>query len=386
MTAALAPAPRPAPDRAEDAVAVARLAADLVRLDSRSSRPNLAVADRLEADLAGGGFEVERLDYADAAGVPKRCLVAHRGGPGGLALSGHMDTVPDTGWTDDPWSGRVDAAGLLHGLGAVDMKGGVAAAVVAALGLPPGVPATLLITADEETDKAGARAITERSALARRAALAGIVVVEPTGMAPVRGHRAYVEFTAEARGVQAHSSQPEGRNANWALVPFLAEMRDLHRRLRDDPATQDPAYDPPWSDFNLVLDNHGAAVNVAVPLATARIKYRRSRGVDPGPVVGAVRAAAARAGVALRERHEGTPPELAADHPLVALASRLSGRAPRTAPYGTDATELQALAPCVVLGPGTVETAHTPRERVAVAELAAAVPVFRRLLAEGAAS
>ena len=73
--------------------AVARLAADLVAIDSRSSLSNLAVAERIEAELAG--FEVERLDYRDAAGVAKRALVAHRGPPGGYALSGHMDTVPD---------------------------------------------------------------------------------------------------------------------------------------------------------------------------------------------------------------------------------------------------------------------------------------------------
>jgi acetylornithine deacetylase/succinyl-diaminopimelate desuccinylase-like protein len=42
------------------------------------------------------------------------------------------------------------------------------------------------------------------------------------------------------------------------------------------------------------------------------------------------------------------------------------------------------LAPCVVLGPGSTLSAHTPHEHVALAELAAAVPVFRRLLAAGA--
>ncbi len=82
------------------------LARDLVRIDSRSFISNLPVADRVEAALAG--FEVERLDYTDAAGVAKRALVAHRGPMGGIALSGHMDTVPDTGWQEDPWSARLD--------------------------------------------------------------------------------------------------------------------------------------------------------------------------------------------------------------------------------------------------------------------------------------
>jgi len=366
--------------------AVAALALDLVRIDSRSARSNLAVAERLEAAL--DGFAVERIDFSDADGVGKRALVAHRGplGAGGLALSGHMDTVPDTGWEEDPWAGRIDGDGMLHGLGAADMKGPVAAIVVAARTLPAGVPATLLLTTDEETTKQGARLVVERSELARRAAPRGILVAEPTGMAPVRGHRAHVAFTARARGVQAHSSRAEGVNANWALIPFLQEMRALHERIRHDPALRDGQYDPPWSDFNLVLSNHGTAVNVTVPLATARIKFRYSRSLDIAPVLDAVRGAAARAGIELEELREGSPPELPAEHPLVREAAAVTGQAARTVAYGTDASQLQGLAPCLVLGPGAMDTAHTPRERVRLADLADAVPVFRRLLGGAAAA
>lgn len=362
--------------------ATARLAADLIRIDSRSSLSNLPIADRIEAELAG--FAIERLDYSDANGVQKRCLVAHRGGPGGLALSGHMDTVPETGWTDDPWSARVDAAGLLHGLGSVDMKGQVAACLIAARGLAADVPVTLLITTDEETTKDGARIIVEKSALAREARLSGIIVAEPTGMVPIRGHRAHIAFTAVAAGVQAHSSLGIGRNANWALIPFLAEMKTIFETLRDDPAWHDAGYSPVFSDFNIVIDNHGTAVNVTAPVATARIKFRYSRGIDPAPIVAAVQAAADRAGIALHIAREGTPPELPADHPLIALAVAATGRAATTVPFGTDASELSALAPCVILGPGTTATAHTPRECVSLADLAEAVPLYRRLLAQGA--
>src|SRR5713226_2355253 len=136
---------------------VLELARDLVTIDSRSFVSNRPVADRIEAALLG--FELERLDYDDRNGVEKRVLVAHRGPKGGaeagggltggLALCGHMDTVPDTGWSSDPWSGRVED-GRLFGLGSTDMKGPVAAAIVAARALPKHVPITLLLTTDEE--------------------------------------------------------------------------------------------------------------------------------------------------------------------------------------------------------------------------------------------
>ena len=359
---------------------LAHLAAELVALDSRSSVSNLAVAGRIEHELRG--FEVERLDYRDAQGVEKRALVAHRGPKGGYALSGHMDTVPDTGWQQDPWSPRIDHDGILHGLGSVDMKGAVAACIMAAKSVPANVPATLLITTDEETTKAGARVIAA-SAFARSLGLKGIVVAEPTGLIPVRGHRSSCNIVATASGVQAHSSTGQGTNANWALIPFLVEMREIQQRLRQDPALQDAAYEPPFCDFNLVLDNHGTAVNVTVARATARIKFRASRSLDTAPILEAVRAAAARAGIALDITREGTPPELPLDHPLIRLAADLTGQAPRTAPYGTDASELQDIAPCVILGPGTIETAHTPHECVALRDLASAVPLFAQILAAG---
>jgi acetylornithine deacetylase len=353
------------------------LTRDLVMLDSRSSVSNVPVADRIEPELRG--FQVERVDYADAAGVPKRVLVANRGGQGGIAFSGHMDTVPDTGWKVDPWSGHTDDKGVLHGLGSTDMKGPVAAAIVAARSLPERIPITLLITTDEETTKLGARAIAERSALVKTIRPKGILVVEPTSLRPVRGHRSHILFTCTAEGVQAHSSTSKGRNANWALVPFLAEMKTVYDRLLTDRTLQDDAYDPPFSDFNVVIDNHGTAVNVTVPLATAMIKFRYSARIDPSVIQNAVHTAAARHGVTVREDEEGSPPELPADHPWVQACSEVAGQPPATAPFGTDASILQRIAPCVIMGPGDIGVAHKPNEAVSVPELAAAVPVFQAL-------
>jgi acetylornithine deacetylase/succinyl-diaminopimelate desuccinylase-like protein len=353
---------------------VATLAQDLVRIDSRSSVSNLKIAERLERELTG--FEVERMPYSDDNGFEKVALVATRG-RGGMAFSGHMDTVPDTGWLTDPWSGRIEDD-VLYGLGATDMKGPVAALVVAAQSLPGRIPIALLLTTDEETTKQGARVILG-SGLAQHYAPSSILIAEPTNLAPVRGHRAHIEFTAVATGTQAHSSTGRGRNANWDLVPFLATLRTIHDRLRTEPGLQDSAYEPPYSDFNLVIDNHGTAVNVTVARATVKVKFRYSAGIDPAPIVAAVREAAASARLKLTEQREGSPPELPADHRLIRTAAELTGNAVRTAPYGTDASILQELAPCLIMGPGDIAVAHTPHEAIKVTALAEAVPVFQRM-------
>src|ERR1700740_3636367 len=126
--------------------AVLTLARELIKIDSRSFISNNLIAARIEAELRG--FEVERVDYKDRSGVDKRALVAHRGPSGGLAFSGHMDTVPDTGWRTDPWSGLIED-GALYGLGSADMKGPLAAAIVAARALPEHNPIHLPLTTDE---------------------------------------------------------------------------------------------------------------------------------------------------------------------------------------------------------------------------------------------
>jgi hypothetical protein len=68
-------------------------------------------------------------------------------------------------------------------------------------------------------------------------------------------------------------------------VPFLADIRDLHLRLRRDVTLHDTQYDPPFCDLNFVIDNYGAFPNVTVGLATCRIKFRYSKSIDPRPVV-----------------------------------------------------------------------------------------------------
>jgi acetylornithine deacetylase/succinyl-diaminopimelate desuccinylase-like protein len=132
------------------------------------------------------------------------------------------------------------------------------------------------------------------------------------------------------------------------------------------------------------VDNHGSAVNVTVPTATATIKFRYSATVDPQPVLDLVRDAAQRSGIALSEAREGDPPELDQNHPLVRLCSAIARAEPGVAAYGTDASELQTLAPCVILGPGDIAQAHAPEESVSIAQLATAVPLFIQLAQETA--
>lgn len=363
---------------------VTRIACKLVSIDSRSDRSNVDVLEATLGELLG--FEIERIDYRDEAGRLKRVAVA-RSRPGRCAaLCAHVDTVLDTGWSDDPLLPRV-TDGVLHGLGAVDMKGPLASLLLAAHAAARSAPVMVILTGDEETTKAGARTVVERSTLIKSSPPAAIVIAEPTGMVPVRAHRTSILFSAEATGEQAHAATGRGRNAVWPLVDFLHRVDGLRARLHTDTAMTDVAFDPPVCDIAVTLDGTGTALNVTAPRSTARLAWRYSASVDPHPFVDSMRRAAVAAGVALDVVFDGRPLELAADHPVVRLAEGLSGHTARTMPFSTDASEFQAVAPCLIMGPGDIAHAHTPDERVGLADLAAAVPLFSQLavaIADGA--
>ena len=123
-----------------------------------------AVFDALEAALVPLGFRVDRFVAGEAPDGPVENLLATRGGGGPhFAFAGHLDVVPPgKGWASDPFTAEI-RGGLLHGRGAVDMKGAIAAFVAA---IPPEQESgtiTLIITGDEEGPAVfGTRALIDR--------------------------------------------------------------------------------------------------------------------------------------------------------------------------------------------------------------------------------
>src|SRR5439155_9992763 len=107
---------------------------ELIRFDSVSSKSNVPVTDYAERALKRRGSETERLEYDDAHGVRKACVVGKLGqGTGGLAYFGHTDVVPASPWFSDehgPFEPTIQA-GRLYGRGSCDMKGSVACMLAA---------------------------------------------------------------------------------------------------------------------------------------------------------------------------------------------------------------------------------------------------------------
>lgn len=158
-------------------------------------------------------------------------------GPGPtLLLNGHVDTVlAAQGWSCDPWQGRRDGD-RYYGLGACDMKSGVAALLLAARALarrPDLWSGTLLLTTvvDEEALSIGARALLGAGVRAD-----ACLVAESAWEHPCIGSVGKVLARVDVTGKATHASWPErGVNAAVEAARFVARLGELplgqHPRL-----------------------------------------------------------------------------------------------------------------------------------------------------------
>jgi len=224
--------------------ALERLLSDLVAIDSMN--PDLVPGAAGEAAIAAfiadwlraAGLEV-RVEEVQP-GRPNVIGIA-RGSGGGrsLLLNGHIDTVGVTGMSE-PFTPCV-RDGRLYGRGAYDMKGGVAACMVAAveaakLKLRGDVIVTAVI--DEEYAGMGTLAVAEHT----RADAA--IVAEPTELQLVVAHKGFVWLEVETEGVAAHGSRPHlGVDAIVKMGGVLAGLDRLVGELSRRPAH--PLLGPP---------------------------------------------------------------------------------------------------------------------------------------------
>ena len=194
-----------------------------------------AVFDVLEAALAALGFEVDRMINGDAPDGPVENLFATRAGVGDaphFGFAGHLDVVPPgSGWSSDPFVPEVRGA-LLHGRGAVDMKGAIAAFVAA-------IPATsagrisLIITGDEEGPAVhGTVALIDH--MRARGLIPDLCLVgEPTSVNRLGdmikiGRRGSVNLWIEVPGVQGHVAYPHlADNPIPRLVRILSRIEGV---------------------------------------------------------------------------------------------------------------------------------------------------------------
>jgi acetylornithine deacetylase len=249
------------------------LVAALVSIDSVN--PDLVPGGAGETEIAGfvagwlreAGLEVEVVEAAP--GRPSVVGVAHgSGGGASLMLNAHMDTVGVEGM-ERPFSPEL-RDGRLFGRGAFDMKGSLAASMLAAARLSSEALAgdvLVAAVADEEYASIGTQAVLARWRPD------GAIVTEPTQLRVCVAHKGFVWAEIETEGRAAHGSRPaEGRDAITGMAPVLTRLADLQASL--DAAPGHPLVGPGSVHASLIeggqeLSSYPARCRLALERRTA---------------------------------------------------------------------------------------------------------------------
>ncbi len=340
--------------------------------------------------LARAGFAIEHIRYRDVDNL----WATHGEGEPTLVLLGHTDVVPPgprEAWASDPFVPEV-RDGNLYGRGAADMKGSVAAFVIALerfVAAAPGHAGTvaLLLTSDEEGDAIdGVRRVAQLFR-ERGQRIDWCITGEPSSKAKLGdllrvGRRGTLSATLTVRGIQGHVAYPDkARNPIHQAMPALAE---LTAKQWDDGYQTFPPTSLQISNFNA-----GTGANNVIPgQATVLFNLRYNPHWDAPRLEAACEQVLRAHGLDYSVRwHRGGEPFFTPEGPLRAaardvLAAHRGGEPPEESTGGgtSDARFIAPLgAQCVEIGPVNASI-HQVDEHVSVADLEALPDLYRALI------
>ena len=315
-----------------------------------------AIADFCAGWLRDRGFAVTRLEARPGRPSVVGVLPGRAGGRS-LMLNGHLDTVGVQGYDGDPFAGDV-RDGKLFGRGAFDMKGSLAAILVAAArAAATGTAGDVLVTlvADEEFGSIGTEEVL------RKFTADGAIVCEPSEMEVTLAHRGFAWFEVDFAGKAAHGSMPQkGIDAIAHAAKFLQAVDGLRARLeaeRPHPILGRGA-------VRVSMIRGGVDAATVAPDCRVTVERRTLPGQTPDATEQELRGlldglAASTPGLSYTLKRLAARGAFAADpaHPIVAAltanARRVLGRAPavRGEPFWTDAGLIaEAGIPCLLMG------------------------------------
>ncbi len=330
----------------------------------------------IEGLLQAAGLAVTRQEVEEE----RYNLVATMGkGEPRLYLVGHVDTVP--AWDLDEYA-ATDEWGIVRGLGTADMKGGCAAILetwlaLATLAEEERPPVGLLMVVGEEENGDGSARFLETCRPE------WVVIGEPTSLSPCFSHYGYLEVCLTTRGRRIHSSLPElGHNAVESMLRFLLMLgreawfdRDRSQvvySIREMSSSRAgfvvPDQCETYIDFHLppeispetirqTLEECATKAEAAIPDLNLEVSFDFSS-----------------QGYALDKQGQFTT-VLEEVYPRLNLPLRFSpfrSHSDGNLFYGAGCKPL-------ILGPGSLETAHTADEQTSLAEVESAARIYAAL-------
>lgn len=344
------------------------------------------IYDRL---VSIGGLQVRRQPVDGRSNV----IAILRGSGGGrsLMLNGHMDTVGVDGMTIEPFEPSIEN-GRLHGRGACDMKGALAAMIGALKALVDSgmrLRGDIIFTAvvDEEYKSIGTKKLVEE--YVADAAIVG----EPTEMRVATAHKGFVWIEIETKGRAAHGSVPEkGVDAIAHTAKVVSRLENLQEGLR---ARVHPLLGSPRIHMSAI--EGGSNWSIVPEHCLLRVERRTLPGESASSVIGeveeilrGVRQEVVDFNATARSVYDMPPLETSSDEVIVQMLQKALAEVRGTetpligVPYWTDGALLSKLAsiPTCIYGPGDIGVAHSADEYISLEDVINSAEAYRGISEE----
>jgi succinyl-diaminopimelate desuccinylase len=347
----------------------------LVRMDTVASGERQAL-QLLAGLLEAAGFSCTFEDYLPADKRPDACnlyAVLNKGSQGpALFFGGHIDTVPlnTAAWSVSPLAAEIQGD-RLYGRGAVDMKGGVAAYVTAAIETAREIKDRELILHIYGGEEHGCLGSQQAKKELAASSAAAAIIAEPTHARPLVGHKGALWLKLWTKGVTAHASMPEkGENALKKILPVANRLLDY---------TLPDVRHPRLGAGTIVLSTLHAGLNSnSVPdSASLTVDIRTVPGQNSQEIHQEIETLVngeASIDTTVDIEPMWTHPELPWVKQVLAVCNAYLDRPAgiETVEYFTDAASVRSAlpeVPIIVLGPGDPALAHKTNEWCSIAQL-----------------
>jgi len=402
------------------------LTQDLIRIPTLNPPGDnyLEICEFLKKRLSKAGFDVQLIrahgSPGDSDRYPRWNIIARREGlhPGDCVhFNSHTDVVEvGRGWTFDPFGGAVDD-GKIYGRGACDMKGGLAASIIAAeafLQVCPDFSGAIEIsgTADEESGGFGGVAYLAGKGFFDPARVQHVIIPEPLNKDRIcLGHRGVWWAEIETYGEIAHGSMPFlGDCAVRHMGAVVAEMETtlypaMAQKRTDMPVVPEGAKQ---STLNINSIHGGQAEQAAaytglpspvVPHSCRMVIDRRfliEENIDAvqqeiTSILERVKSTRENFTYDMREMHRVLPTMTEKTSPVVQTVARairdVLGKDPDyvVSPGTYDQKHIDRIGKlknCIAYGPGILDLAHKPDEYVGIDDMIDSAKVMGQALIE----
>jgi acetylornithine deacetylase len=342
----------------------------LVAFDTAFDKENVQIMDWAEKFLKRLGFVCEKMQFDGKVALWGKLGKQKETG---LVFVGHTDTVPaGENWVTDPLK-LTESFGKFYGLGACDMKGGIAA-FLAALEKQQGKRVDknieIVLTYDEEVGFSGIKNILKEKNLGTDIFLIG----EPTNNVPVVAHKGILAMKMTFFGKSAHGSVPDqGNNAIFAAIEASEELKKFSEKMREKTAQ---GFDPACSTFNLAKISGGDAINKVPAKCEMEMEWRIIDKAQKKMILHKIQGLCKQFGAENDVLLSMDPVQ--SKKRFVSRIEMVLDQKSKKENYATEASFL-VCGNVVILGPGPV-TAHIANEFVSRDSLFETVKVYEKLI------